>query len=83
MYGKMKYVRFVDFDGLPQIIVFSSLMNHRETIKRIRHQEVISAGFVYQDREGKLQCTGRSESLGIDSKPEQDSLVLQTEIKGL
>lgn len=82
MYGKMKYVRFVDFDGIDCIIMFSTHLNHKETVKRIRHTEVVSAGFVYKDRQGDLQCTGRSESLNVDSNPEADSKLLQKQVKG-
>lgn len=82
MYGKMKYVRFVDFDGIPSMIMFSNHMNHNETIKRIRHIEIISAGFVIETRDG-LVCTGRSESLNVDSMPEQDTPMLRKIMRGL
>lgn len=82
MYDKMKYVRFIDMDhGVESFIVFSFHMNHDETIKRIRHIEVVSAGFVSFGT-GGVQCFGRSESLRIDSQPE-DSELLERQMQGL
>lgn len=69
----MKYVRFQDLDGVDCIILFPMNMNHNETIKRIRHITLISAGFVSR----KLECFGRSESLNLDSKPEEDTKLLE------
>lgn len=81
MYGKMKYVRFIDMTTEEDsFIVFSFHMNHAETIKRIRHIEVVSAGFVLYTA-GGVECTGRSESLRIDSQPE-DSELLERQMQG-
>lgn len=82
MYGTMKYVRFVDMNGIDSMIMFSNHMNHRDTIKCIRHIEVISAGFVVKSGDG-YECTGRSVSLNIDSIPEQDTPMLQNIMRGL
>lgn len=76
MFSKMKYVRFVTFEGYESIIVFSNHMNHKETIKRIRHIEVVSAGFVDFLSDGTVNCHGRSESLRIDSQPEDSEFLL-------
>ncbi|QDP60378.1 MAG: hypothetical protein GOVbin1096_6 [Prokaryotic dsDNA virus sp.] len=82
MYGKMKYVRFVDFNEIECIIVFSTHMNHRETVRGIGHIKVVSAGFVYQSS-GLLFCEGRSESLNVDSNPEADTKLLRKQLQGL
>lgn len=81
MYGKMKYVRFIDSNEMDCFIVFSTHMNHKETVKRIRHIEVVSAGFVTYLKDGTVVCEGRSESLRIDSQPE-DSEMLQKQMRG-
>jgi hypothetical protein len=80
MFGKMKYVRFTCEFGENCFIVFSNHMNHAQTVKAIRHTEVISAGFVFFS-EGAVICHGRSESLDICSRTE-DSDMLTKQIEG-
>jgi hypothetical protein len=80
MFGKMKYVRFVSEFGVDSIIIFSNLMNHAQTVRGIRHTEVISAGFVFFS-EGAFICYGRSESLDVNSRTEDsDMLTKQMEV---
>lgn len=69
---QLKYVRFVCPNGNDSIITFPRHMNHDETIRRIRHIEVVSAGFV----DSQFNCFGRSESLGLDSIPDQDTKLM-------
>jgi len=72
----MKYVRFTDEWLSDCIIVFSSSLNHNQTIERIRHETIVSAGFVSFDGDGGLRCFGRSESLDLESNPEKDTALL-------
>ena len=72
----MKYVRFTDEWLSDCIIVFSSSLNHNQTIERIRHETIVSAGFVSFDCDGGLRCFGRSESLDLESNPEKDTALL-------
>lgn len=87
---KAKYVIF-DIDGLEQPIVFPELITHRDLAMRIRG-EPVSAGFVVLTTttvEGTIEpkaeagyyCYGRSESLNLDSRPE-DSDILNKLISG-
>ena len=72
----MKYVRFKNLDGVDCIILFPMIMNHDETVKRIRHVKLISAGFVSR----RLECFGRSVSLNLDSKPIEDTELLKIQL---
>lgn len=67
----IKYVRTKD----NEIIVFSAVMNHSD----FSGFNPISAGFISfgKNKEGNITCSciGYSFSLGLDSKPEEDTLL--------
>ena len=74
----MKYVRFdfgfaliPDCGDIPAHIQLSDLFT-----RRYEKSLPISAGFV-RIKEGKLQCYGRSGSMGLDSKPEDSDLLAE------
>lgn len=69
----MKYVRFLDVDGEDSIIVFSNNLVHREVALRLFPSKILGAGFVRVSAKvggPVLVCYGRSESLNVDSNPE-------------
>ena len=68
----MKYV--VIKNGFERPYLFSSLDQHRDVAAMIGG-EVISAGFVNHTESG-LSCYGSSDSLGVASRPEQDSKLI-------
>lgn len=81
----MKYIVTVDEDGNEEIFIFSKLINHdtmAEAISAIRnrmrgdwkriHRKPVSAGFYCNG-----VTFGRSESLNLDSRPEDAKLVVQ------
>jgi hypothetical protein len=83
----MKYICFEDEDGKQEIITFPNSINHdclAQSIDHMRNQthgnwyrvgrDPVSAGFVYDD----LTCHGRSETLNLDSRPE-DTLLLRSQ----
>lgn len=53
-------------------IIFDECYTHFEMAHGMR---ITSAGFVYFN-DGKFHCYGKSTSLGINSKPEEDSKVI-------
>lgn len=80
----MKYITTCDDDGKEEIFLFPKSINHdamAEVLGRIKnqthgnwhraHREPVAAGFVSADK----KCFGRSESLGLDSRPE-DTILL-------
>lgn len=56
--------------------------NPEQTHEMMKHQlgiEPISAGFVILEN-GALRCVGRSESLGIGSRPDRDTRLLMASL---
>jgi hypothetical protein len=83
----MKYICVENEKGEHEIIMFPKTINHdvmAESVSRMKNQThgnwerewrtPISAGFV----RGDLQCYGRSETLDLDSRPE-DTEILQAQ----
>lgn len=66
---EMKYV-MID-ENFP--VIFHNTVVHRDMRYAGR---ITSAGFCQQDAEGTWFCYGRSESLNMDSHPEQDSKII-------
>lgn len=76
--GRTKYIRTKD----NKIIIFSELQQHSE----FEIFKPISAGFVAfgTDKDGELKCScyGDSVSLGLDSKGEEDAILVKRWILG-
>lgn len=56
------------------MIMFPKVLNHDDTAALFRGFSVISAGFVDLISQ---KCYGRSESLNLDSRPNEDSQLLE------
>lgn len=80
----MKYIVARDSDGNEEMFIFSNKIYHScfaESIEGIRNhddnnwervfRQPVSAGFIVNG-----ECTGRSESLDLDSRP-QDTLIFK------
>lgn len=79
---KTKYIIVSDNTGMEQIVIFSQFMNHNDVARGI-HGKVISAGFIAisSDNDGPvIICYGRSESLNIDSRPDEDVLIAKEQL---
>lgn len=82
----MKYIVLRTYIGddiaREDIIQFPTMLNHRTVAKHIQsmlqHEydtpnvKIVSAGFVSNDR-----CHGMSESLNLESRPKEDTLLLR------
>lgn len=81
----MKYVVMKDREGKEEIFIFPASINHdciAEVLGRIKNKthgswlrifrEPVSAGFT-----DGVRCTGRSESLNLDSRFEVDAALIQ------
>lgn len=87
----MKYVCFEDRKtGKQTIVLFDRHINHvdmADAVTRVRLYDErnewyrgvypVSAGFVHPD----LTCYGRSESLQLNSRPEEDTKLLKEQFK--
>lgn len=60
------------------IIIFPETLVHKDMAQNNAHAgcKIISAGFTMENDTGRLVCYGRSESLGIDSRPEIDTAIV-------
>ena len=65
-----KYIVIESQLGAECLIAFSHLLTHAEVGHRL---PVVSAGFLFISDKGKAQCFGKSTSLNLESRPEQDT----------
>ncbi len=76
-----KYVIFQTPDGEQAVIFPSETIFHDEMASHFSTYEVVSAGFVSIDQEGKIECSGRSTSLNIESRGEDDEIIIQRQLR--
>lgn len=71
----MKYIVVQSKHSPLTIYVFPDFINHADICDQlaVRRKNISSAGFVNKH----LKCHGKSVTLGIDSKPEEDTELLQ------
>lgn len=85
----LKYVVTEDEDGVEEIFVFPKRYNHDDFASDInglrvrdpnnhrewerKYKKPVSGGFV-----DGMKCYGRSETLGLDSRGERDTLLLRS-----
>ena len=83
MSNDWKYIVVKGNYGTEVVVMFPPLINHDEVAPL---KTAVSAGFVkiyYKDDKITAQCYGKSTSLKIGSRPEDDKLVqLQIELGG-
>lgn len=74
--GRTKYVgeRPYIFSELDQHVDVAILMVGEMCSQQLKDM-IVGAGFVSHTRDG-MQCWGRSESLDVDSRPEEDSKLI-------
>lgn len=69
----MKYVRFA---GHNKFVIFPDNLVHIDMARNVEFDlgiRPVSAGFVYFDKNGKPVCHDRSESLNMDSRPDDSA----------
>ena len=64
-------------------IVFPGYVGHDELMHKLglKKDDICSAGFVSIDSKGRIHCSGRSDSLGKESHPEEDERVITRILK--
>jgi hypothetical protein len=71
----MKYITYLNKTGTPDIRLFSGMEQHKDIAYEMRGRQLfdlLGAGFVTIGR-----CTGRSESLSLDSRGDEDTKILR------
>lgn len=73
----MKYVIMEDLDGISYPFIFRKLFTHADMqyLARSQGYKIVSGGFVCIDPDGDYKCFGRSESLNLDSRPEDSDII--------
>lgn len=69
----MKYIVYEHMMGMEVPVVFSTMQNHDDVLKKIHNP--IGAGFCRLEN-GRFICYGKSTSLDLDSRGEKDSDIL-------
>jgi hypothetical protein len=72
----MHYIIFEDFSGRPTPIIFPEKIRHQEIRDQIPYAKVLSAGVV-DIVEGILRCSGESRELGVQSLPQDASMIAE------
>ncbi len=75
-----KYVIFQTPDGEQAVIFPSETIFHDEMASHFSTFEVVSAGFVGIDQNGKIKCSGKSTSLDVGSRGEDDEIIIQRQL---
>ena len=76
-----KFVIFQTPDGEQAVIFPSETFFHDEMASHFSTFEVVSAGFVSIDSYGKIKCSGKSTSLNIHSRGEDDEIIIQRQLR--
>jgi hypothetical protein len=78
---KSKFVIFQTPDGEQAVIFPSETFFHDEMASHFSTYEVVSAGFVSINQDGKIECSGRSTSLDIESRGEDDEIIIERQLR--
>lgn len=78
----MKYIIF-EIDGLPSPVLFPEYVPHSTVALSLQSEEAkaghavraVSAGFCFRAKADRVQIHGRSESLNLDSRPEDSQII--------
>ena len=59
------------------IFIFPEYVSHKEVADKMADiHTILSAGFVRENVTGKLVCYGCSDSIGIESRPVEDTAII-------
>lgn len=83
--SEFKYIVVENSVGYKAPIIFPDILVHSIMAASLKKQGwgVISAGFVKQDDNGEIFCTGYSNTLNVSSRPKEDSELIHQILLGL
>lgn len=76
-----KFIILQTPEGEKAIIFPSDSFYHDDIAKQFYDNEVISAGFVCIKPDGALECYGRSSGLDMESRGEDDEIVIRHQLR--
>ena len=76
MFDRAKYIMLDQWGyASDALIIFPASMSHVNTASNFGGKDnVLSAGFITIDIDGKPKCYGESRSLGVKSRPEDTTI---------
>ncbi len=72
----MKYITYETLDGNERYVIFDKLMDHSSMAHKVIKGKILGAGFVGFN-EGGPHCYGKSVTMKVPSRNEQDSQLIQ------
>ena len=75
-----KYLILQTPEGEKAVIFPEDNFYHDEMAERLDQLGIIAAGFVQIEENGKVHCFGRSESLEIEGRGEDDAIVIARQL---
>ena len=74
----MKYLILEDFSGAPAAFIFPERVDHAEMREQLPYGKLLSGGWLhYEPEKGAFHCSGGSQELGIEARPEDLGLILE------
>jgi hypothetical protein len=82
----MKYITYVNSEGADDIRLFSIMEQHKDiSVEMGMVSDVpivlLGAGFVTFNDDGSIECYGHSDSMKLDSRGEQDTKILNINMR--
>lgn len=78
----MRIAKYIVWDGCgKQAVVFDDLINHSDMARALGMEKVLGAGFCYLD-DGAFHSYGKSISLNIHSRGQDDDKILNEKLSG-
>jgi hypothetical protein len=75
-----KFIIFQTPDGERAVVFPNDNFFHDEMSSSFPNYEVLSAGFVQIIENGQVHCFGRSDSLNIDNRGEDDEIIIKRQM---
>ena len=75
-----KYLILQTPEGEKAVIFPEESFYHDEMAERLGQLGIIAAGFVQIGENGKVHCFGRSESLDVEGRGEDDEIVIARQL---
>ena len=75
-----KYLILQTPEGEKAVIFPEENFYHDEMVERLGQLGIIAAGFVQIEENGKVHCFGRSESLDVEGRGEDDEIVIARQL---
>ena len=73
----MKYITYESIEFGPVFVIFDKITNHDDMASRLPYEKILGAGFVGFGDDGEAYCYGKSVSLKIESRGQEDNEIIK------